>query len=210
MYRYFASCALFVRSYSLSFLPAVRLQVWSHPCMFLFEFLVLLYGIIYYIILYYMEVSTTSVRLNGAAWGNIRSIVDGELSTTLEDSTGTPVFYLPTPDPTNVDVLHDATIALSFSEASLTERLDPETHTKVCNGLGTCMSWRPSRPVVYPGSVRHDSARRSVSCKTREREHSIVDSRYSQQDTILPFFFSCRSHGSLVWTSHDGRDGGEN
>jgi len=80
-------------------------------------------------------VSTTSVRLNGAAWGNIRSIVDGELSTTLEDSTGTPVFYLPTPDPTNVDVLHDATIALSFSEASLTERLDPETHTKVCNGL---------------------------------------------------------------------------
>ena len=85
-----------------------------------------------------MEVSTTSVRLNGAAWGNIRSIVDGAVSATLEDSTGTPVFYLPTPDPTNVDVLHDTTIALSFSEASLTERLDPETHTKVCNGLGTC------------------------------------------------------------------------
>ena len=94
-----------------------------------------------------MEVSTTSVRLNGAAWGNIRSIVDGAASTTLEDSTGTPVFYLPTPDPTNVDVLHDTTIALSFSEASLSERLDPETHTKVCNGLGTCMSWRGVRLV---------------------------------------------------------------
>jgi len=66
-------------------------------------------------------VSTISVRLHGSGWGNIRSTVDG---TSYETSTGKPVFYLPKPDPTHVDVQTNPTVSLTFSEAALAERLD--------------------------------------------------------------------------------------
>jgi len=75
-------------------------------------------------------VSTVSVRLNGKAWGNIRSVVDGS---SLSNSTGKPIFYLPTPDPTNQDVQQSPFITLSFSEAALFERLNQEG--EACGGL---------------------------------------------------------------------------
>lgn len=75
-------------------------------------------------------VSTISVRLDGSAWGNIRSIVDGG---TYEESSGKPVFYLPTPDPTNIDVERNPSITLTFSEAAIAERLDSEG--RACGGL---------------------------------------------------------------------------
>jgi len=68
-------------------------------------------------------VSTTSVRLADVGWGNIRSVVDGEC---LFTSKGLPVFYLPTPDPTNIDVASNNQIALSFSEAALPELVNDE------------------------------------------------------------------------------------
>lgn len=75
-------------------------------------------------------VSTISVRLGGSSWGNIRSTVDG---LSLQSSTGKPIFYLPTPDPTNIDVLQNQNISLQFSEASLAERLDDKGNS--CGGM---------------------------------------------------------------------------
>uniref|UniRef100_A0A7R9ZQP8 CREG-like beta-barrel domain-containing protein n=1 Tax=Craspedostauros australis TaxID=1486917 RepID=A0A7R9ZQP8_9STRA len=76
-------------------------------------------------------ISTTSVRLGGSKWGNIRSIVDGS---SLADCTGLPHFYLPTPDPTNVDVEANPEIAITMSEAALADRLNAKDQT-ICDGL---------------------------------------------------------------------------
>lgn len=73
-------------------------------------------------------VSTVSVRLQGRPWANVRSMADGVGT----NSTGRPVLYLPTPDPTSVDIAADAHCAISFSEAALPERL---ASTGTCGGM---------------------------------------------------------------------------
>lgn len=75
------------------------------------------------------SVGTVSVRLNGKPWGNVRSMADGVGS----HSTGVPVLYIPTPDPTAVDVKANPHVTLSFSEAALAERVTPEG--KTCGGM---------------------------------------------------------------------------
>lgn len=74
-------------------------------------------------------ISSVSVRLKGDAWGNIRSVVDGKSTV---DSSGLPVFYIPTPDATAIDIKHNPKIALTLSEASLADRLEGN---KVCGGM---------------------------------------------------------------------------
>jgi len=66
---------------------------------------------------------------NGLAWGNIRSVTDGEC---IFASSGLPVFYLPAPDPTTVDVVANSNIALSFTEAALHDLVGEDG--KVCGG----------------------------------------------------------------------------
>lgn len=68
------------------------------------------------------SVGTISVHLNGKPWGNVRSVADGIGA----NSTGLPVLYLPTPDPTAVDIHADAHATLSFSEAALADRVTPK------------------------------------------------------------------------------------
>ena len=78
------------------------------------------------------SVATVSVRLGGKPWGNVRSIADG-IGT---NSTGLPVFYLPTADPTSVDVASNSHATISFSEASLVERVDPKSRPGMrCGGM---------------------------------------------------------------------------
>ena len=74
------------------------------------------------------SVGTVSVRLNGHPWGNVRSIADGVGA----NSTGVPVLYLPTPDPTAIDVDANPHVSLSFSEAALPDRVVPKG---VCGGM---------------------------------------------------------------------------
>jgi hypothetical protein len=76
------------------------------------------------------SVGTVDVRLEGSPWGNVRSIADGVGTA----STGLPYFYLPSPDPTAIDVKADAHITLSFSEAALQERAGA-AGTKACGGM---------------------------------------------------------------------------
>jgi len=73
-------------------------------------------------------VSTVSVQRKGAPWGNVRSIADPIIS------TGLPYFYLPSPDPTAVDVNANNHITLSFTEAALLERAGPNG-TKTCGDM---------------------------------------------------------------------------
>jgi hypothetical protein len=61
------------------------------------------------------SVSTLSVRLGGAAWGNVRSLADG----VENNSTGLPVLYLPSPDPTSEDISHNPSCSITMSEAAL-------------------------------------------------------------------------------------------
>ena len=51
---------------------------------------------------------------------------------TGKNSTGLPVMYLPTPDPTSVDIAADAHCSLAFSEAALPQRL---TGNGTCGGM---------------------------------------------------------------------------
>lgn len=64
-------------------------------------------------------VSTVSIMLDGKPWGNVRSVADGVGS----NSSGLPFLYLPTPDPTAVDIRANAQATISFSEAALGERV---------------------------------------------------------------------------------------
>jgi len=75
------------------------------------------------------SVGTISVHLHSKPWGNVRSIADG----VGKNSTGLPVFYLPTPDPTAVDIRANPSATLSFSEASLSERVTAKGLT--CGGM---------------------------------------------------------------------------
>eukprot|EP00578_Thalassiosira_sp_NH16_P007997 CAMPEP_0181128852 /NCGR_PEP_ID=MMETSP1071-20121207/28996_1 /TAXON_ID=35127 /ORGANISM="Thalassiosira sp., Strain NH16" /LENGTH=592 /DNA_ID=CAMNT_0023214773 /DNA_START=156 /DNA_END=1934 /DNA_ORIENTATION=- len=64
--------------------------------------------------------STISSKDNEQPFGNIRSVVDGMC---LMASTGLPVFYLPSPDPSSVDIKSNKKVALSFTESVLAETL---------------------------------------------------------------------------------------
>merc|ERR1719443_691415 len=64
--------------------------------------------------------STISSDDKEQPFGNVRSVVDGMC---LMASSGLPVFYLPAPDPSTVDIGSNAKIALSFTEAALAERV---------------------------------------------------------------------------------------
>lgn len=85
---------------------------------------------------------------DGLAWGNIRSVTDGEC---IFASTGLPVFYLPSPDPTAVDVVANSNIALSFTEASLPDLVGEDG--KVCGGAD------PEDPTCAKISI-HGTARK--------------------------------------------------
>ena len=74
------------------------------------------------------SIATTSVWLEGRAWGNVRSVADGA---THSEATGLPVLYLPTPDLTAVDVRADPRVTISLSEAALPERV---AGGQVCGG----------------------------------------------------------------------------
>ncbi|CAK9070980.1 unnamed protein product [Durusdinium trenchii] len=58
---------------------------------------------------------TSSVRRPGMAWGNVRSVADGVGT----NSTGLPMLYVPTPDPSSADLAADARAVLTMSEAGL-------------------------------------------------------------------------------------------
>ena len=75
-------------------------------------------------------VTTLSTRqeTSGKAWGNVRSLADG----VGKNSSGLPCLYLPTPDPTAVDVSKDPRVVLSLTEAALPERLSDKG---VCGGM---------------------------------------------------------------------------
>jgi YHS domain-containing protein len=75
------------------------------------------------------SVGTVSVHLNGLPWGNVRSVADGNGA----NSTGLPYLYVPTPDPTAADLAKDANVTISFSEASLAERVTAAGLT--CGGM---------------------------------------------------------------------------
>lgn len=76
------------------------------------------------------SVGTISVHLEGAPWGSMRSVADG----VGRNSTGTPVLYIPSPDPLAVNVGKDNHATLSFSEAALTQRFSSKG---TCNGTDT-------------------------------------------------------------------------
>ena len=82
--------------------------------------------------LLFVPVSTVSSdpNLDGSTWGNIRSVVDGvDLST----SSGMPVFYLPTPDPTTKDIESNSQVVLTFTEAALSDMVGE--HGQACLGV---------------------------------------------------------------------------
>lgn len=70
--------------------------------------------------------STTSVHLNGRAWGQPKSFVDGS----IEQSTGIPYFYDSDMDTSMEDASADPAVTFSITQASLgmcnVDHIDPE------------------------------------------------------------------------------------
>mmetsp|Transcript_22527 Transcript_22527/g.25176 ORF Transcript_22527/g.25176 Transcript_22527/m.25176 type:complete len:474 (+) Transcript_22527:11-1432(+) len=131
-------------------------------------------------------VSTISVRLNGSAWGNIRSVVDGE---SYQKCTGKPVFYLPTPDPTSVDVQQNPTISLTFSEAALAERIVYPNNNSG-DGVGLiCGGLDPEDPLCAQVTIT------GKAMKINSDDESVLNTIYAA--------FSTR-HPLAPWLAHGG------
>jgi len=134
-------------------------------------------------------VSTISVHLSSdnqddttklVPWGNIRSTVDGGLS--FSESTGLPVFYLPSPDPTSIDINSDPTISLVFTEAALTDRLNPDN--LVCGGSDagdpTCAQ------VLMQG--------KAVAIDDDDEAMDIVESQFAVRHPLAPWLSAGGAH----------------
>jgi len=76
------------------------------------------------------SVGTNSIRLGGSPWGNVRSVSDF----IGKSSTGLPVLYLPSDDPSGQDIERDSHATISMSEAALTERMGSAKGDR-CGGM---------------------------------------------------------------------------
>ena len=65
----------------------------------------------------------------GSPWGNVRDVADGVGA----NSSGLPYLYLPTPDPTAVDLAADSHATISLSEAAIGARV--VNGTAICGGM---------------------------------------------------------------------------
>jgi len=114
------------------------------------------------------SVSTISIRLGGLPWGNVRSVTDGVGKT----STGLPVLYLPSDDPSGQDIERDSHAIVSMSEAALTERTDP--------AKGSCGGMDPEDPtcarITLSGHLRalSDPAKISSAEKSMRLRHPLA------------------------------------
>ncbi|KAH7289555.1 hypothetical protein KP509_30G008500 [Ceratopteris richardii] len=64
---------------------------------------------------YWAVISTTSIHLKGAPWGNVADVSDGDPI----NSTGVPYFYLTSLDPTPQDLAANPNCSVTFSEDAL-------------------------------------------------------------------------------------------
>lgn len=75
-------------------------------------------------------ITTLSSKSEGEPFGNIRSVVDGAC---FLSSNGLPYFYVPSPDPTAIDIKKNSSITLTFTEAALAERVGEDGSP--CGGM---------------------------------------------------------------------------
>lgn len=114
------------------------------------------------------SVGTISIRLGGLPWGNVRSVTDGVGKT----STGLPVLYLPSDDPSGQDIERDSHATISMSEAALTERMDP--------AKGSCGGMDPEDPtcarITLSGRLRavSDPAKISSAKESMRVRHPLA------------------------------------
>lgn len=100
----------------------------------------------------FSTISTLSDAADADAFGNIRSITDGD---SLSSSTGRPIFYLPDVDPSAVDMSEsDDQIILTFSEAALAQRVtdDGKTCAGQMAGMPTC-----AQVALYGKAVKNEN-----------------------------------------------------
>jgi hypothetical protein len=100
----------------------------------------------------FSTISTLSDTADADAFGNIRSITDGD---SLSSSTGRPIFYLPDVDPSAVDMSEsEDQIILTFSEAALAQRVtdDGKTCAGQMAGMPTC-----AQVALYGKAVKNDN-----------------------------------------------------
>lgn len=100
----------------------------------------------------FSTISTLSDTADADAFGNIRSITDGD---SLSSSTGRPIFYLPDVDPSAVDMSEsDDQIILTFSEAALAQRVtdDGKTCAGQMAGMPTC-----AQVALYGKAVKNEN-----------------------------------------------------
>ena len=127
------------------------------------------------------SIGTVSVRLEGKPWGNVRSVADGVGS----NSTGLPALYVPTPDPTHIDLNANPHATLSFSEAALAERVSPQG--------GLCGGMDPEDPTC---ARLHMYGTLRVLNKTEDLAKAAVD--------------LCARHPLATWLCHGGAHTGGN
>lgn len=127
----------------------------------------------------WMTVSTISSRLNGTAWGNVRSMVDGNSANT---STGKPVFYLPTPDATFIDIAKNPRISITISEASLAARL-------TFDGKNVCEGMDPENPLCARVSLTGTAKNITSSNDLKQ-----VQKAFAKRHPLAPWLADGGSH----------------
>lgn len=115
-------------------------------------------------------VSTT----HEVAFGNIRSV-------TLFDDTGRPVFFVFDVDPTAQDIARDPTIVLSFSEASLAERV---MEGRPCGPQGA--GWPTCAQVLLYG--------RAVAMDPDDKHYAAALHAFGQTHPLAPWLAQGGSH----------------
>lgn len=118
----------------------------------------------------FTTVSTLSED-GGGTFGNIRSVTDGA---TLGRSTGRPVFNLPDVDPAAVNLhSNDMTVALTFSEAAIHERVTSDGQTCAGQDAGspTC-----AQVVIYGKAkpLAEGSAEYKAALKNFGKSHPLA------------------------------------
>ncbi|KAH7289552.1 hypothetical protein KP509_30G008500 [Ceratopteris richardii] len=106
---------------------------------------------------YWAVISTTSIHLKGAPWGNVADVSDGDPI----NSTGVPYFYLTSLDPTPQDLAANPNCSVTFSE----------------DALGTCAEFDAEDPrcakltlygqmeAIQPGNIGFDFAKNALFTK---------------------------------------------
>lgn len=140
-------------------------------------------------------ISTTSLHLNGSAWGNVADFSDGPPA----NSTGVPYFYLTMLDPTPQDLAVNPTCSVTISEASLGTCGTTDTEDPRCAKITLHGQMEPLQANTPDSSFAKAALfSKHPQMKDWPTQHNFSFYRLSLQDIFLIDYFGGAKPLSIV------------